>query len=170
MKYYNEFRRDVADLLESSLVQGMDNMKQHTDATSLLDHLLHSAYVTYVICKKLNLNAKEAARGALLHDFRTEKRNVHPIKLYFKHCDYCLEEANKYFDLSKMEQDIIQKHMWPATYKLPKYKESFVVTFADKYCATTELIGSFRKAKTTRIIQHFINKNDKAATPVAAVQ
>ncbi len=39
-----------------------------------------------------------------------------------------------------MEKDIIIKHMWPITIILPKYKESFIVGCADKFCATVEVL------------------------------
>ena len=36
------------------------------------------------------------------------------------------------------EKDIILKHMWPVTFSTPKYLETFIVTFVDKYCAIKE--------------------------------
>ena len=43
------------------------------------------------------------------------------------------------FGLSPMEEDIIGKHMWPLTAPLPYYKESYMVSLADKICATLEM-------------------------------
>jgi len=40
-----------------------------------------------------------------------------------------------------LEKDIIRKHMWPATKELPSYKESYVVSFVDKYCAVLEVVA-----------------------------
>ena len=40
-----------------------------------------------------------------------------------------------------MEKDIIAKHMWPLTLrKVPKYKESFLISFVDKYTSTSETV------------------------------
>ena len=40
---------------------------------------------------------------------------------------------------SKTVEDIIGKHMWPLTAPLPYYKESYMVSLADKICATLEM-------------------------------
>ena len=57
----------------------------------------------------------------------------------FTHPRTALENACKYFNLNEIEKDIIEKHMWPLTLrKVPKYKESVVVTMVDKYCSTKE--------------------------------
>ena len=47
--------------------------------------------------------------------------------------------------LTKREQDIIKRHMWPLTIIPPKYPESFVVTMMDKYCAAIESAYSMNK-------------------------
>lgn len=60
----------------------------------------------------------------------------------FIHPNIALKNANKYFLLNEVEKDIIQKHMWPLTLKLPKYKEAYVVSFVDKYCAILETVNN----------------------------
>jgi uncharacterized protein len=37
--------------------------------------------------------------------------------------------------------------MWPLTLVPPKYKESFIVSFADKYLSSKEFIDEYRKAR-----------------------
>ena len=54
------------------------------------------------------------------------------------HPQLALENARA-FGLSPMEEDIIGKHMWPLTAPLPYYKESYMVSLADKICATLEM-------------------------------
>ena len=43
-------------------------------------------------------------------------------------------------DISPKEENIILRHMFPLTPVPPKYKEGWVVTLCDKYCATRELL------------------------------
>ena len=49
-----------------------------------------------------------------------------------------MANAQKLFILNEIEKDIILKHMWPVTFSAPKYLESYIITFVDKYCAIKE--------------------------------
>jgi uncharacterized protein len=40
--------------------------------------------------------------------------------------------------ISKLERDMIEKHMWPMTRPKPSYKETYIITIIDKYCAVLE--------------------------------
>ena len=64
-------------------------------------------------------------------------------KGYFIKC----QDGNKYirYSLNNIEKDIIEKHMWPLTLRLPKYKESYVVLMVDKYCALFETWNLIKK-------------------------
>ena len=53
--------------------------------------------------------------------------------------------------LTEVEQDIIVKHMWPLTLrKVPKYRESFVVSSADKICALAEMLQIYRLMRVAK--------------------
>ena len=54
------------------------------------------------------------------------------------HPRIAVKNAEKITELSELERDIIIKHMWGATITPPKYKESYIVTMVDKYCAIRE--------------------------------
>ena len=113
---------------------------------SIYDHSVDVAYKSYKLTKKLGMDYKAAARGGLLHDFflydwRT-KGNRH-LKYLSKshavsHPIVALENAKNFFNVTKREEDIIKKHMFPTTIVPPKYKESWVVTLVDKICAIQE--------------------------------
>ena len=53
----------------------------------------------------------------------------------FLHPRLALKNASKITELSSREEDAILKHMWPLYRGIPKYKESYAVTLADKYAA-----------------------------------
>jgi uncharacterized protein len=55
--------------------------------------------------------------------------------------------------LNDIEEDIIRKHMWPLTLVPPKYKESFIVSFADTYLASKEFVNKFNQSKESRRIK-----------------
>ena len=54
------------------------------------------------------------------------------------HPKIALRNATQIFNLNDIEKDVIVNHMWPVTIKIPHYKETVVVTFADKYSAIFE--------------------------------
>ena len=54
-------------------------------------------------------------------------------KLIRNHPKIASTNAKKHFNLNKKEINIIESHMFPLVVKIkPKYKESYVVAFADK--------------------------------------
>ena len=65
------------------------------------------------------------------------------------------KNAEKITELSDLERDIIIKHMWGATIAPPKYKESYIVTFVDKYCAVKEAALPMTTAMKTKWRQYF---------------
>lgn len=145
-----EFKGIIKDIIDNPTVQRMKDYRQHYD-TSCFEHCVNVSYISYKICKKMNLDYKAAARAAMVHDLflydwrkrENERKGLHA----FTHPGTSLENALKIFELSKKEQDIILKHMWPLTIKFPRYAESWVVTFVDKYCAMSESFNHYFKRK-----------------------
>ena len=131
----------VKDIISNELVLEMKKYRQHYNV-SCFDHCLYVSYNLYNICKKYNLDYKSAARAGLVHDLflydwrkRQEgRRGFHA----FTHSQTAYENASKIFKLNPIEKDIIVKHMWPVTLALPRYKESFLMTYVDKYFACVE--------------------------------
>ena len=127
--------------------------------SSIYDHVIKVSYFAYRICKVLKLDYRSAARGGLLHDFflydwrNHDEPDLAREKYHgIEHPRIALSNAEKYFMLNDIERDIILKHMWPLTVTPPKYKESFVVTFADKYLSSREFMNEFRKNKKRRTL------------------
>jgi uncharacterized protein len=52
-----------------------------------------------------------------------------------------VQNAVDRFALNPLERDMIEKHMWPVTHRMPQYKESYAITFVDKYAAIVEFFG-----------------------------
>lgn len=136
-----EYEGYIEDLLSNESVQKMKEYRHHY-FTTCFEHCLNVSYYSYMVCRYLGLDYVSAARGGLLHDlflydWRTTK--LDNGKHAFRHPDIAFENAMKIFNLNEIEKDIIQKHMWPLTVKPPRYKESYVVCFVDKYCASIEI-------------------------------
>ena len=136
----------IDDLLQSDITISLNHFTQHGSVTCL-DHSLSVSYYSYLVCRLLRLDYRSAARGGLLHDlflYDWHKSKLIGGKHGFTHPYTALENASKHFLLNRMEKDIIVKHMWPLTIKLPRYKEAFIVSFVDKFCAVAEIIKFFR--------------------------
>lgn len=136
-----EFINIIKDILENKTVKQMKNYRQHYK-TSCFDHCLTASYYCYLYCKKFKLDYISCSRAAMLHDlflYDWRKRQDGRKGLHaFTHPKTAHENASKLFNLNDKESDIILKHMWPITFSLPKYRESYILTFVDKYCALNE--------------------------------
>lgn len=108
---------------------------------SRYEHSLRVAKMTYVITKRLNLDYERATRAALLHDFFTGKDTIsYNAKDTLKvHPSIALLNAKKYFDIDEKQSNMIEAHMFPICNVMPKYKESWIVTSADKIVASHEM-------------------------------
>lgn len=138
----------IEDLIDCEEIQSLQSITQHRFSTRL-EHSISVSYTSYKIAKKLNLDCRAIARAGLLHDFFQEDRDAFAINYEGEsHASYhphvALKNAQQLTELSELECDIIVKHMWlasPACIRtLPKFKESYVVTMVDKYCATKEAL------------------------------
>ena len=143
-KYHlTEFFDIIQDIISNDTVKKMKNYRQHCN-TSCFKHCMQVAYFTFISCKAFKLDYISATRAAMLHDlflydWRKKYRDVDLPGLHaFAHPRIALKNANKIFNLNEKEKDIIAKHMWPVTFSLPRFKESYIVTIMDKYSACLE--------------------------------
>lgn len=131
----------ISDMIENNTVKQMNDFKQHYE-TTCFEHCLVASYYCYLLCKKFNLDYISCSRAAMVHDlflYDWRKRQNGRKDLHaFTHPQTAYDNASKLFDLNEKEKDIIVKHMWPVTLALPKYKESYILTLVDKYCALNE--------------------------------
>lgn len=123
-------------------LQSMRAYPQHSDANRL-DHIRAVTYMSYVIAKKLSLDVKAASRGAILHDlvyYDWHDADFSHRPHGFRHPAFAAFNARLLVDdLTKKEERIIRRHMWPLTPLPPSSLEGIVVTFSDKYCASKEM-------------------------------
>jgi Predicted membrane protein len=128
----------VSDLLAHERVRAMAGIEHHS--SSILDHSLKVSRIAYLVSQRFGLDARSAARGGLLHDFflydwRREKVRHHATG----HARTALENARRHFSLNEVEADCILTHMWPLSRRFYRYRESFVVSMADKLVSAREM-------------------------------
>lgn len=137
---YSDYKACIKDLIQDKRVQSMDQYRHHSNV-SCLGHSIHVSYISYSICQYLRMDYRSAARGGLLHDFflydwrRVKSKALHGLT----HSRVALDNAKQRFYLNEIEEDIIEKHMWPITSPLPRYKESYIVALVDMYCMVVEM-------------------------------
>ena len=131
-------------ITNSKLFQKEKEFIQHGE-TTVYEHSLMVARESLKIARKLKLNINEESliKGALLHDYflydwhKKEKyHRFHGIK----HPIFSRNNAKRDFKLNKIEENMILSHMFPLLPILPKYKESWILFYADKKCALKETI------------------------------
>ncbi len=148
----------VGGLLSSEELQSLKQYEQHLEIDRL-QHILGVSFLSYKICKKLGWDYVAAARGGAMHDLvyynwrDGETGGWHRLHGYYHPKRAAMNAKELCADLTKKEEDIIKKHMWPLTVLPPKYKEGFVVTFCDKYCATRELMYSLSDKYKQRFLR-----------------
>lgn len=149
-----EFKEIIQDITENSSVLSLKEHVQHMKG-SRFKHCYEVAFYTYVLTKKLGLDYISATRGAMLHDFYFydwRNKGVEGQKHFhaYRHPRIALNNATENFELNEVEKDIIVKHMWPLTFPLPRFSESYIVTLVDKYCATREFFRFLKYKKSLR--------------------
>ena len=137
----------VADILEHADVQALKQFRHH-HYTTRFQHSLNVSYYNYLLCRFFHWDAVSAARAGLLHDlyfyetadydrFDSPDQKSHSAH----HPEVAMQNAAVRFALNPRERDMIEKHMWPLTHRMPHYKESYAITFVDKYAAMLEFFG-----------------------------
>jgi len=141
----SEIAKDLkhgSEILRSEKFRKTCKNIQHSDV-SVMKHSIKVAKASVWLNKHLHANCKEKdlVRGALLHDyFLYDWHDPGHGKLHgFYHPGIALKNASKDYKLTETEKNIIESHMWPLTIKhIPKCKEAWVVSAADKYVSTVE--------------------------------
>lgn len=143
-----EYLACVQDILEHPVFQQMENFYQHGH-TTCKEHCIRVSYLSYKMCRKHGWNYKEAARAALLHDlflydWHTHSRDTGEYFHGFTHPRTAMNNAEEHFDVTEKEKNIILRHMWPLTPIPPRYREGYVIVYADKFCSLAEVMMRMR--------------------------
>ncbi len=135
------------EITESDMFKREKEFMQHGN-TSVYQHSINVAIFSLFLARKLKLkvNERSLVKGALLHDYFLYDWHI-PDKSHrwhgFMHPTFSYRNAKRDFGLNEIEENMILSHMFPMGFAFPKYKESWLLTCADKYCATKEIISHF---------------------------
>lgn len=133
-------------LRENPVIQELRRYPNHK-ISNLYDHSSRVALCAYDLSRRMHIkvNGTSLAKGAMLHDFYLyQARGNKEIGIkehWFGHPDTALRNAEKRFKLTELEKNIITSHMWPLTFlHIPRSREAFLVSLADKICAFGEMV------------------------------
>ena len=149
-----EYRKDaeymecVRDILNDPVFRSMDNYYQHGH-TTCKEHCIRVSYMSYKMCRRYGWDYRRTARAARLHDlflydWHTHARETGEHFHGFTHPRTAMENAQRYFQVTEMEKNMILRHMWPLTPIPPRYKEGYTIIFADKFCGLAEVGGRMK--------------------------
>lgn len=80
--------------------------------TNKYDHCKRVSYLSFLISKIFRCNTKAVIRAGLLHDFFYGSRTSKKENDYLKHPKTSIINAKKYFIINKLEESIIDSHMY----------------------------------------------------------
>ncbi len=136
-----------SDILLDPKAHQMKQFTQH-GTTTVFEHCVSVAKFSLLMAHylektlRIKCDRDSLVRAALLHDYflydwhdkTVPGHNIHG----FTHPRTACINADRDFGLNEVEKDIISKHMFPLTFFPPRYRESVLVTLADKWCALCE--------------------------------
>lgn len=132
------------DILLSDKMKREKTFVQHGKC-SVYRHSVAVAIMCLHLVERYHIKVDRRAlvRGALLHDYFLYdwhepllKNKIHG----FTHPFTALKNAEKDFDIGKIEKNMISSHMFPLVPVPPKYREGAVLCIADKLCALNETV------------------------------
>ena len=144
----DEYMELISDLLKHDDKLGILKETIHHSDITIYEHVRCVSYISYKICKRLGLDYKAAARAGFLHDLvYYDWHDPDPAHKFhgYRHPGFAVKNAKELTMLTPLEENIIHRHMWPLTPVPPKYKEAWVVTLVDKYCAAKETARKYQK-------------------------
>lgn len=144
-KYLNdEFFNIISNIINNTEFQKTKNITHH--GITRYDHCLRVAYFSYKVSKFLHLNYEEITEAALLHDFFLDEIDTESgYKKLIMHPQIAAENAKKYFQITKRQEDMIKTHMFPVTILPPTHIGSYIIDFVDDIAAIYEKSSTTRK-------------------------
>ena len=145
------------DILQHPRFKALQKLPHHGKNNSVFQHSVAVAMFAFKTAQLLGLSGEDArsvTRAALLHDFFCYDWHSDRFKRFsrryrgiqrlthmhgFIHGPLAAARAERFFELNEKQREAIRVHMFPLYLSMPKHKEAWIVTFADKVVATREI-------------------------------
>lgn len=147
LKERRAFRRNVMQVLGQARVRDMQAFTQHGDTSCLL-HCVAVAYYSHRVAVFAGVSCRFASRNCcaarcctiiscMTGTIRTRRTTCMDSGIP----GFALRNAEKDFELTRVERNIIARHMFPLTPKPPTCREAVLVSLVDKACSLYETMG-----------------------------
>ena len=148
---YTLFEEVLQEVSTAGRYEEMKKYISHSDIT-VYQHCIKVARMAYTMAaskRRVRVDLRALVRGALLHDYYLYDWHD-PNKGFrwhgFKHHRFALRNAEQDYPLVRKEREIIRSHMFPLTFWcVPKCREAWIVSIADKIVATEETMKKYKK-------------------------
>lgn len=141
--FEDTFAQILGDLPYRARVPQMEGYVQH-GSVSTLTHAISVAKTALRLAWAFRMEVSEAelVRGAMLHDYYLyDWHEPNHARHATKHPLRALANAERDFDLSAKEANIIAAHMWPLPpTRVPASREAWLVCASDKWCSLVETL------------------------------
>lgn len=163
------FEAVTADILAHPLFEQSRQLVHHGIDNSVYEHSVAVARMAFRMASAMDWTEEEiisVTRAALLHDFfgydwhdewfkrfLSHYHGIHRLTHMhgFVHGVMAAKRASRYFALTDRQRDAIATHMFPLTPRMPRSKEGWVVTAADKAVAAREMSWCVIRAMTRMV-------------------
>lgn len=131
-------------ILESPRFRAALNQTQHRHTTTA-NHMIDVAIICNDLCNCfLGLDRQVLLQAALLHDIAIPERDERygsGFQEIIEHSDDSVRIAEQEYSVSERAVSAIRTHMFPLVPRLPRTKEGWALTLADKIASVSEYFG-----------------------------
>ncbi len=110
MSFNKEYKEISEPILNNANFVKLKDDNHH--GSTRYDHCRRVSYLSFLMAKIFKGNCKNVVEAGLLHDFFHGNTNSNESITYLTHPKTSVENAKKYFELNKEEEEIIETHMY----------------------------------------------------------
>lgn len=146
-----------SDIIKSDIFK-RGNQQVHHKNTTVVAHSISVAMVSVNIATHLqrmgiHVDMTSLIRAALLHDIGLIGVYDGSFHCLRQHPRDSVKLAPMFGELNNIEKNAIRAHMFPLCFSIPKYRESWIITIADKICYFSEVSAHnhYQQVRATHI-------------------
>lgn len=133
----DEFLMETNSVLRLPPLLEAADVQHHGRANSLRDHCIRTGWCAFRLCRAFRVDKSteiSTVQAALIHDITGDYGN----ESWIDHGERAARYMSGWMPLNERQKNAVSCHMFPSCKGLPRYKESWIVSLADKLVAIRE--------------------------------